>query len=130
MRRMARVAYEAALAHYMDDSKRRIALHGERRSPPIELSVRTAFKVHDLINLICVRKIFSTCSGLVKLSTWTTASAPLLCKMSAVASPLSRSSAQPSRCIVFPSHLGFLSILSPWCVPILHYSWMTASAAL
>ena len=45
MRRLARVAYEAALAHYMDDSKRRIALHGERRNPPIELSVRTAFKV-------------------------------------------------------------------------------------
>ena len=45
MRRMARVAYEAALLHYQDDIKRRLALHGERRSPPIELSVRTAFKV-------------------------------------------------------------------------------------
>ena len=45
MRRMGRVAYEACLLHYAEDIKRRIALHGERRNPPIELGVRAAFKV-------------------------------------------------------------------------------------
>ena len=122
MRRMARVAYEAALAHYMDDSKRRIALHGERRSPPIELSVRTAFKVRDFLNsYLCPEDILNF-GGLVILSTGTIASAALLCQTSAVASPLSHLSAQPSRCIAFPSHLFFMSILSPCCGPILRNS--------
>ena len=45
LRRLARLLHEAAGAFYLDDARRRLAAHAERRAPPPELSVRVAFKV-------------------------------------------------------------------------------------
>lgn len=44
LRRLARLLHEAAGAFYLDDARRRIAAHAERRAAPPELSTRVAFK--------------------------------------------------------------------------------------
>ncbi len=44
LRRLARLLHEAAGAFYLDDARRRLAAHAERRAPPPELSARVAFK--------------------------------------------------------------------------------------
>lgn len=48
LKRIGRLLYEAAGQFYLEDSKRRLALHGERRNPPPDLNARIAFKVPRL----------------------------------------------------------------------------------
>ena len=43
--RLGRALYEGACAFYLDDARRRLALHSERRSPAPAASARVAFKV-------------------------------------------------------------------------------------
>ena len=48
LRRLGRALYEGACAFYLDDARRRLALHSERRSPAPAVSARVAFKVQSL----------------------------------------------------------------------------------
>lgn len=45
LRRLGRVLYEAAGAFYLDDARRRLAVHQERRNPAPQTSSKVAFKV-------------------------------------------------------------------------------------
>ncbi len=44
LRRLGRALYEGACAFYLDDARRRLALHSERRTPAPAVSARVAFK--------------------------------------------------------------------------------------
>ncbi|KAK9789561.1 hypothetical protein WJX73_006387 [Symbiochloris irregularis] len=48
LRRVARLLHEAAGQFYLDDSRRRLTLHNERRNPPADLNARVAFKAAAL----------------------------------------------------------------------------------
>ncbi|KAK9839808.1 hypothetical protein WJX81_003235 [Elliptochloris bilobata] len=48
LRRLARLLHEAAGAFYLDDARRRLAAHAERRAAPPELSACVAFKAAAL----------------------------------------------------------------------------------
>ena len=50
-RRLHRVVVEAANQFYLDDARRRLSLHAERRAPPPEATARVSFKVLALTAL-------------------------------------------------------------------------------
>ena len=56
LRRLARLLHEAAGAFYLDDARRRLAAHAERRAAPPELSARVAFKVRQDQSAVMTRR--------------------------------------------------------------------------
>lgn len=49
LKRLGRALYEAACQFYVEDARRRVAVHNERRNPAPPMSARVAFKVcHQL----------------------------------------------------------------------------------
>lgn len=53
LKRLGRTVYEAACAFYLDDARRRLALHQERRNPAPQTSSKVAFKVSHTIAVRC-----------------------------------------------------------------------------
>ena len=45
LKRLGRTLYEAAGMFYLDDARRRLAVHQERRNPAPQTSAKVAFKV-------------------------------------------------------------------------------------
>ena len=45
LKRLGRTLYEAACMFYLDDARRRLAVHQERRNPAPQTSSKVAFKV-------------------------------------------------------------------------------------
>ena len=68
LRRVARLLHEAAGQFYLDDSRRRLTLHNERRNPPADLNARVAFKVCVSVQRPCWAAAMCVC--LCQCETW------------------------------------------------------------
>ena len=51
LKRLGRTLYEAAGMFYLDDARRRLAVHQERRNPAPQTSAKVAFKVRRALHL-------------------------------------------------------------------------------
>ena len=59
LKRLGRTLYEAACMFYLDDARRRLAVHQERRNPAPQTSAKVAFKV-SLSHFHCPREANQT----------------------------------------------------------------------
>lgn len=50
--KLGRSLHEQAGVYYLEESRRILSLHAERRSPPPELNARVSFKVHLTVNAL------------------------------------------------------------------------------